>query len=743
MTSDTMQDEEIRELTPEEVEELRAEEERLEREREEMLRDLAMTITGKFQNRSARRKVKESEWLESQRLYMGKLSIQGEKTNRDNPFEGRSKRNRPDVNIVRSKTDIAIAQTYSAQFGTGSKNWDLTPSPLNRDPAAAESCRRMVDTITTQLEETKYAKYARRAMEDRAIMGTGILKGPVNTGLPRRAYRPIPGSNEWEPYITFDYRPSIQRTNPWFFYPDESTSEGDSLQDTIEIHPMSAFELKKYKDHPSFIPDAIQRVCEQRPEEYMNAQYSEYASLTESNPYIFKDKYLVIEYHGPITHTQLNRLGIEPTYDALDDEYYGEVWVCQGEVIRIELENIEAAFEVPYMLDVWQRDPASVFGFGVPIMMRDAQRVVNETWHMILDNSSISSGPQFGVLKDFIEPIDGEWELAPRKGWYLTDPAVGINQAIQFFNVPNVTNQLVPILQMAQQFSEEESCIPLIAAGLQSPQTTDTATGGLMQMQASTTLLDYLNESWSDNITERLISRMYAWNMQYNPDPAIKGDYEIDPRAGTDFKNKQLYLRDVERLSLEAAQNPQAAMMINMDQLYRARLEMMNLPNKGIIKSEEEVQAAMEAQAQQPNPEQIEMEAKAKELEQRDRELALEEARMAFEMGQQQQRELWDHEEKMTANYARTLEAEARVLTAQTEKEMELIKLAAKDEQFRAKLMADQELAMMTAENQAFIHALENSRKNREDMMDMDLKRRELEWKEKYKEQKYSDGARQ
>ncbi len=171
-------------------------------------------------------------------------------------------------------------------------------------------------------------------------------------------------------------------------------------------------------------------------------------------------------------------------------------------MIRLQLEDIEVSFRVPYYMSSWEKDPGSAFGFGVPLMMEDAQRVVNQAWHMILDNSAMSSGPQVAMQKHLIEPANGKWELGPNQIWYLTDPQVTVDQAIQFFNVPNVTASLIPILQMAQGFSEEESQIPLITAGLGSPKTQETATGSLIVDQASTTLLDFMSEDWDDNITE-------------------------------------------------------------------------------------------------------------------------------------------------------------------------------------------------------------------------------------------------
>lgn len=709
--------ENMRPPTEEEIELAEREAAEEQRAREDMLTSLAIAITGKFDMRSGKRQVKESEWLESQRLYMGKLSSMNENSNSGEPFRIKSKRTRPDVNIVRAKTDIAIAQAVSQQFGTTEKNWGLLPPADNHDAAVAEACRRMEGTITQQLDHCGYAKKARRALEYRSIIGTGVLKGPLNTGKMKKTYRQIQGSDMWEPIVEQDMYPSVECVNPWFFYPDDTTNDPTDLNDALEVHPMSAFDLKKYVNHPGFIADEIISVLKEKPAEYNATNYSEYATLTDSNPYLFKDKYIVLEYHGPITRTQLDKLDIEPTYDALDDEYYGEVWVCQGKVIRIELENIEACFRIPYYMSVWKEDPASVFGFGVPIMMRDAQRVVNETWHMILDNSSISSGPQAAIQKNFIEPADGDWTMHPRKVWHLTDTQVSVDQAIQFFYPPNVTASLAPVLDMARQFSEEESCIPLISAGLTSPQQSDSATGQLIYQQASTTLLDFLGEDWSDYVTGPLVEGYYAWNMQYNPDPAIKGTYTVDVRSGIEYKNKQLYLRDIERLSMEVNQNPALGTIVNVEEMLRARVEMMNLPSKHIIKSPEEAEAAKQEMAQQPNPAMLKLQIEQQTVEQRNRELSLKEAHMAFEMGQQQQREAWDHEEKMTANFARTIEAEARVLTAQTEKETELLKLMQRDKEFAAKMSQEQNMHIQTQQTLAFFRMMEENRKQQETLL--------------------------
>lgn len=691
-----------------EIADLSEEEQEANRIKQELLESLAGSITNKFHLRASKRSGKENQWLRSAKLYYGKLAVDNWYIKPETPFAGITYRDRPDVNIVRTKCSIAIAQTVSMQFGTGSKNWDIWPPATNSDPQVSIACQKMSDTIEEQLEDTKYSFHCRKAMWDRVVLGTGILKGPLSTGELVRSYEKIPGTETWIPSVTVDYKPKLYRVNPWFFYPDETVEDVNHLQDAIEVHPMSGLELKKLLKHEGFFPDRIVKALEVKAEEFNNNTFTDFTTLSENNPNVFKNKYLVLEYHGPITKTQLDAMSIEPCYDALDEEYYGEVWVCNGEVIRLQLEDIEASFRIPYYISSWEKDPGSVFGFGVPLMMEDAQRVVNEAWHMILDNSAMSSGPQVAMQKHLIEPANGKWELAPNQIWYLTDPQITVDNAIQFFNVPNVTGNIVPILQMAQGFSEEESQIPLITAGLQSPEVGDTATGQLMAHHASTTLLDFMSEDWDDTITEPVISAYYSWNMQHNHDATIKGSFTVDVRTSTQYKNKQLHTRDLEKLSVEVAQNPEMAKWINIGELHRVRLEMMTLPTRTIMKTEEQLQADAEAEANKPpSPEMVDMQLKA-------RKLALDEARLAFDAKQQQQREMMDNEEKMTANQARLVEAQARVAVSQNEKETEIIKLAQKSESEAAKILSNEKMNRENLQTKAFLKAIEETRKQQE-----------------------------
>lgn len=699
-------------LTPEESARLVTLEDK---ERATILDGLAAKITDEWVRRANDRTMKEQEWIKSGNLYNAPL-VNSSPTQPDDPFSEKGKNSRPTPNIVRTKCDTAVATSYSMQFAAGDKNWDMFPPANNTSPEVSQSCILMEKEIQAQLDACSYPAHARRAMEDRVIYGSGILKGPVNTG--KRKVQYVNEAGVWVSRPITDYTPDIVHVTPWRFYPDMSVVEFKDVEDVIETHSMSPIELSTYKDHPGFEGDVIKAILadEDLTPEACNTSITKLKEdVWNLNPYFFKKKkYVVLEYHGPVTYDELNAMGIEPAYENETSEFFGEVWVCAGKVIRMEIENIEGFYETPYALSIWKRDPGSVFGFGHPLLLADPQRVITQAYHMILDNAALTSGPQVAMYKKYIQPVDGTWTLHPGKVWHLTDPSKSIQDAIQFFTPTNVIGQIMPVLQLAQQFAEEESATTATASGLNSPQNADSATGQLLMQHSSTTLLDFQSEEWDDEVTEKVIRRMYGWNMQFNDNLAIKGNYVIDVKSSSEYKNKQMYVRDLERLSMEAAQNPSMMDVIDMDALTRARLAVMHIPDNRIVRSPEQSAEIAAQRQQQPDPAMLELELKSREIAVKEQELQLRAQNLQFEQTMVQRREEMDYEEKMGSNQARLMEAQARVLEVQGNERIELLKLAQKGELEGARLQALVQTSMDQNDSRVFIESMKASAKVRD-----------------------------
>lgn len=672
--------------------ELEAAQRQLEEEeakRKEVLASLGRSITAKYKDRLSRRSGKEQGWIKAIRNYLGPLGNGNLSKVSDVPFYQEKVKRRPERNIVFTKCEIAIAQLCSMQFAGDEKNFQLLPPNGPNDiPDATDRLRKMTSVVADQLEACNYKMNVYKALKDLVVLGTGIIKGPVNSGKPTKRYTmqvAEDGSEVWVPELAVEKVPEIKWVNLWYALPDDSVTSLNDIEDFIQIHPMSKHEFANLRKNDAFQSDVIEEIMEKVPDESIGESMTDFASTTDTNSGALRNKYVVLEYHGPVTSTQLETLEIDPPYAVPDgQDYYGEIWVCNDKVIRLELENIEGQFRPPYSGDVWQEDPASPFGFGVAEKLADAQKVVNQAWHMILDNSSASSAPQIVINEEMIEPRDGEYELAPGKIWYFTEISGDVQSAFQFFNTPNVIAEIFPVLDAAKMSAEEELGISMLSAGLQSPEvTSDTATGQAIMQRAATVLLDQKSDSWDINAVTPRMRAMYDWNMQYNPDPSIKMDMVVRVRPATTYRNKQQFIRDLEKISVELPNNPALQKEINPSKLTAARLAGMHLPSQDILYSAEE-KAAMEEQAANnpppPSPEELKHQADMRRLDIEEKRLEIEAQKIQFELVENQKREEWEHRERLANTYARIAEAEGQTVKSQNEKEIALINLAAKQE---------------------------------------------------------------
>lgn len=726
--SDTCGHEELLRMAEEE---LRKQEE----EKQAILSNLAQEIQGKFTERCGRRSTKEREWIESMRLYLGSLSSYSD-SDKEHPLNTGAGSRKPRHNLVKTKCAVAIAKSVSSQFAGGDMNWSINSSPsLEADPEQNErAAKALQQEILNQLEEINYAYRCRQAMQDRVILGTGIMKGPLPSKDARLTYIQETNPDSGEMILLPDYRvlnkPVVYRVDPWMFFPDDTVSSIEDAEDAIELHPMSRLQLSKLKRNPGFFSEAIDAVLQNTPESYTNSTFSEYSSLTAAGVNFLKDKYAVLERHGPISVSELGALGISPSYDnRYEDMFFGEVWVCQGIVIRAELETISGLCELPYSVCPWESDPNSIFGFGLPQTIKDPQRIAQIALDMILENSSVSSGPIGVVNTAYIEPYDGNYELLPNKLFKTTDYTLSsIDQTMKFFSVPNLSDKIFPVLQFAREAANEEAAMPMfpVEGARAGP---ESATGLGIVEQSETVVSDFKSEEWDDKITEPLINRMFHWNMQYNARPEIVGDFTIDVKTSTEYRNKRLFVRDVEKLSVESAQNPALAAVINQEGLQRARLQMMHIPPGNIIKTDEQIAKEQQEQSQNPPPPDpvlLRAEADMAKIEVDKERLALERDKLAFEREHQQRREEYDHAERMGANYMRELESQARIMEAMAQREIEMMKLAQKENSDSQWIMAELQKSQLQADVQKFQAGLDSQSKFRDQALyaaEMKMKR--------------------
>lgn len=650
-----------------------------------MYAGLAGEIYAEFTKRKAARSNKEAEWLQAQALYLGPLAV-GDRRYVDTPFVKSVGKRRPGFNIVGPKCDIAHSVLVTTQFGAGDKNWNLRQSAVPEGQGDVVSASVFMErTIDDQLDATNYGKETRDAFWDYVVLGTGIMRGPLNLGKLKKTWQQQ--GDVFTPIYSGEFVPGVKRVDPWLFFPDPSAVVQEDMDTSIQLHPMTSRQLKELTYNAGFDKETIEELLASGPNKFEYDSKPDNADLT-SNTDAWSNRYLILESYWKVPKSLMaTRYVTEQVSkgEPLDHEkewedyIFCEVWSCNNKILRIAEPQLETCRKPPYYIAAWKKDPGSLFGFGAALTMADQQRVVIEAWHMVLDNAEVSSGPQVAINKAMVEPQDGEtYDLKGWKIWNVTEYGTDVRNAIQFFNAPNNQEALMAVLNAARQFADEESGIPLIQGGLEGPGSEGGATGMAIKKQAATAMLYQKASDWDDRVTRPAIVDMYEWNMTFNPNPAIKGDFEVDVMSTTGALKMEFEKADMEKLSVESSNNPALAMVLNLEELTKSRLQAMKLPNSNIVKSPEQIKQAQEEAKNQPNIEMIKLEIEQKRVALEERKLALEEQKLQFENTKNQQRELWEHQERIANTEARNYENQVDSERAKADYDIAMMTLAGK-----------------------------------------------------------------
>jgi len=609
--------------------------EQAERDMAERLRVFGVRLQSKADDQVQQRYSIDERWLDDLRQFNGQYD---KVTAATLAASGGSKLF---VNITRNKVNAAEARLIDILFPTDDRNWGIQPTPVpylskiakDEDPVqnedgspfvtdkgvqvekrdiaqgvieeARERSNAMQDEIADQLTETNYNSVNRDMVHDAVLYGTGILKGPVILGKTRQKWSEVvddQGQVAQVIEIVEDLKPGAERVDPWDFFPDMQSRSIDDAEFIFQRHYMSKKALRDLADKPGFLRTQIAEVLKQDADNSHTASHlQEMQSMAGLSSYE-NGRFEVWEYHGSVEKEDLIAAGVEVDEDDVFTDYNGVVWFSEGRVIKAVINPADTG-DMPYSVFNWEGDDTSVFGVGIPFLMRSSQKVLNATWRMLMDNAGLSVGPQTVINSQVVRPADGNWRLTPHKVWELTDKNGNVNNVFGSFEINSHMTELIALFQYARQIADEETALPQIAQGEQGS-ATDTASGMSMLMNSANTMLRRVVKNFDDDVTRPFIKRMYDWNMQFNPKKNVKGDFCIDARGTSSLLVKEQQAANLMNL-MNIAASPLLEPLTNTAALYRKVVSSMQIEADEIVKSTEEIeletqkmQKQMEAQQQ-------------------------------------------------------------------------------------------------------------------------------------------------
>lgn len=488
---------------------------------------------------------------------------------------------------------------------------------------ARKRARAMEDEIDDHLRECRYQSQAREVIADACRLGTGIMKGPVIGGRSRRQWQEvtvIDGETGEAQTVhamveATDPRPVFWRVNPWSFFPDFDATSMDDCESVFERHLLNKKQLRALAKQPGFDPDAIRRLLRDQPRYSTPSYIADLRSITGAYHDSATDRYHVWEYHGPLTAEDLRHLseaapgaagGLGEEVAEIEDplqEVQVVIWFCQNEILKAGPHPLDSGESI-YSVFCLEKDEASIFGFGVPYLMRDSQRALNAAWRMMMDNSGLSTGPQIVVNRDVVEPSDGSYELTARKVWYRNNSAPAGAPAFETYEINSHQAELANIIELARRFIDEETAVPMIAQGEQGPTPEQTATGMSILTNAANTVFRRIVKNFDDDLTTPCIRRIYDWLMQFSDKEHIKGDFEVDARGTSVLLVREMQSANLMALLNNYSGHPVIGPFLKRQglPLFRRLVQTMMIPAEEAVATDEELEAEAARQAQEPPP---------------------------------------------------------------------------------------------------------------------------------------------
>lgn len=421
---------------------------------------------------------------------------------------------------------------------------DLSETSKAAKDVMAEYAERAEQRIYDWMTEANYPAQMRRVIKDSARIGVGVLKGPFPEERKRRAISRKDG------VVTFEkvskVVPSYKRIDPWNLFPHKACGEDIHSGDyVIERDLISAASLRALKDKkdlltgsPIYLPGAIDMVLDQGP----NGHKVENRNGTDEARE--KDRFEIWYYTGTVSREDLGAACgmVDDLPESLTD-IPAIVSIVNDRVIGA-IVNPSQDGGFPYRTMPWTPREGHWAGVGVAEQVSMAQKTVNASTRAVFNNAGVSSGVQIVIDQEAIEPADGSrtWTITPNKIWLKKAGSVDdVRKAFMSVEIPNLTAQLMPIIEYGFRMAEEASNIPLISQGQTGPQDPQTFGQAELLNSNGNSLMRHLAYTLDDNITEPVVQDSYEW-LLLDPDvpEEEKGDWEINARGSIAMVEKAI-----------------------------------------------------------------------------------------------------------------------------------------------------------------------------------------------------------
>ena len=466
-----------------------------------------------------------------------------------------------------------------------------SPTTVTFHPAMI-AAKKMEKKIHDQLNESGASKHLRSMAFEMALLGTGVMKGPFALD---KEYPNWNDEGEYDPLTKTV--PSSNHVSVWNFYPDPEATSMDDAEYVIERHKMSRNQLRGLKSRPYFMADVIESAID------VGSDYvrKDWEMKMEDDDSISPEteRWEVLEFWGYVDAEMLEENGIKIPRELRDlPEVNANIWTVNGKVIRCVLNPFKPA-RIPYYAVPFEHNPYSFFGVGIAENMDDTQTLMNGFMRMAVDNAVLSGNLLIEIDETNLVPGQ-DMQVYPGKVFRRQGGAPG--QAIFGTKFPNVAQENMQLFDKARVLSDESTGFPSFAHGQTGVSGVGrTASGISMLMSAANGSIRTVVKNIDDYLLAPLGRSFFAFNMQFDFDPDIRGDLEVRANGTESLMANEVRSQRLMQF-LQVASNPMLAPFAKMDYIIREIAKSMDLDPDKVTNSMQDaaIQAEILKGFQQP-----------------------------------------------------------------------------------------------------------------------------------------------
>jgi hypothetical protein len=455
------------------------------------------------------------------------------------------------------------------------------------------------DKIDEILIEGNFYKALAEFITDLPLFPFAVMKGP---------YVKIVPTVRWEngqPTVMQSPRLMWSRISPFdiWFTPGVSDIEDAAV---IERSRLTRADLNDLLDLPGYNQEAIRSALRDYGQTGLNEDYdaatdSERAWNESRESPFMNESHLIscLEYHGNVQGQMLLDYGMdEEQVPDPERDYFVQCWLVGQYVIKVQM-SPSPRKRHPYFVTSFEKVPGTVVGNGLPDILNDIQDVCNASLRALVNNLSISSGPQVVVNDDRLSPDEDGEELYPWKRWHVQTDPMGNNGAppISFFQPNSNASELLGVYQKFSEIADEISAIPRYLSGAGAAGAGRTASGLAMLMGNASKVLQTVAANIDRDILDPLLRQLLDMILLTDETGMLSGDETVKVMGVSVAVQKETQRsRQLEFLQITA--NPIDSQIVGPKgraALLRAVSETLGLPGSNIVPSEDDMDKQMQA----------------------------------------------------------------------------------------------------------------------------------------------------